>query len=249
MRQFVNSSSDVSLLHSTLFQLLHRDGELTSEGNRRSNNQEVTRNIFTCTLALLKDLETIWGRKPWLKTMKFISWFQPQLTSLPSSCRRLLVSITWLWQSEKHMNNRQVRRTWIFITQYSPSPHTFSFCASPRTLSSSVIESTNPWKWWLHIFSISRSWFLIRASSFSMNRPCSWPSYTDLEKNKENKWVNSPCTHLNFFISYQKLFFILEYKWKHRWGGFVHFNVWFWLITKYTLFSNIFEDALLIINK
>lgn len=72
-----------------------------------------------------------------------------------------------------------------FVTDYSttsPPLLTFSFCASPRTLSSSVMESTNPWKWWLHIFSISLSWFLMRTSSFSMKRPCSWPSYTDLEK-------------------------------------------------------------------
>lgn len=64
---------------------------------------------------------------------------------------------------------------------------TLSFCASPRTLSSSVMESTKPWKWWLHIFSISRSWLRIRPSSLSIKRPCSCPSYTDLSQKDRSR--------------------------------------------------------------
>lgn len=82
-------------------------------------------------------------------------------------------------RGKKRWHNTNVPRTNSLI---STTLITFSFCASPRTLSNSVMESTNPWKWWLHIFSISLSWFLIRASSFSMKRPCSCPSYTELKK-------------------------------------------------------------------
>lgn len=59
---------------------------------------------------------------------------------------------------------------------------TFSFSASALTLRSSVIASTKPWWWKLHIFSISLSWLRMQASSFSINFWCAfgWSSYTDL---------------------------------------------------------------------
>lgn len=85
--------------------------------------------------------------------------------------------------SLQRQNNPLEPRSAVRSWTVQPGRPTFSFWASPRTFSSSVMESTKPWKWWLHIFSISLSWFLMRTSSFSMKRPCSCPSYTDLTEN------------------------------------------------------------------
>lgn len=91
---------------------------------------------------------------------------------------------------------------------------TFSFSASALTLRSSVIASTKPWWWKLHIFSISLSWLRMQASSFSINFWCAfgWSSYTDLlNTNKKIKvyfffpsWKQHVCNNLYWNLSLNK---------------------------------------------
>lgn len=134
MCQFVYGGGDVSLLHSTLLQLLHRAHELKGgeRGRQPVRNCPETSPDRTDSLDIWEPVslplchhpgDACWSRSPDSEREK-------QQTNESKVSR---IKVYFELKTSINLDS-------------SPSLLTFSFCASPRTLSSSVMESTNPWK-------------------------------------------------------------------------------------------------------